>query len=182
MDYCTAHARPIFLQVVISASQKTMNTAISVIQFLPPSAGVPGLLTLPVLIAHFVQIVLDAVLVSHWKPVVPIVEPACQPPPTQLPSCHTKTPDSSLLPLHPLQISIADTDAIIADHGVGGSVGAASSDEKNVEEPALARAECPANALVFFATSEEPSLSTRVLNPSLAEFSAVERGLLVTPG
>ena len=166
----SAQARPIFLQVVISASQKTMNTAISVIQFLPPSAGVPGLLTLPVLIAHFVQIVLDAVLVSHWKPVVTPVEPASQ-------LHRTDAPDSSLYSRHPLQISIADTDAIIADHGEGGSIASArSSDDKENGVPALA--ECPANAAVFFATSEEPSLSTVLISSAVA----VERGLLLTPG
>ena len=46
----------LLFQVVISTSQKTMNTAVSVIQFLPPSAGARGLLILPVLIAHFMQV------------------------------------------------------------------------------------------------------------------------------
>ena len=42
--------------VVINASQKTVNTAVSVIQFLPLSLGNHGLLLLPCIISHFVQV------------------------------------------------------------------------------------------------------------------------------
>jgi sodium/bile acid cotransporter 7 len=56
--------------VVINCSQKTMNTAVSVIAFLPPTAGQRGLLTLPVVLAHFAQIIIDAFIVAQWKKVV----------------------------------------------------------------------------------------------------------------
>jgi sodium/bile acid cotransporter 7 len=42
--------------VVINASQKTVNTAVSVISFLPPAIGDPGLIMLPCIISHFVQV------------------------------------------------------------------------------------------------------------------------------
>lgn len=56
--------------VVINASQKTINTAMSVIQFLPPSDVLgldKGLLILPCLLSHFIQILMDAYLASSWK-------------------------------------------------------------------------------------------------------------------
>ena len=53
--------------VVINASQKTVNTAMSVLQFLPATLGNRGLLTLPCIISHFVQIIMDAYIVSYWK-------------------------------------------------------------------------------------------------------------------
>jgi hypothetical protein len=56
--------------VVINASQKTINTAMSVIQFLPPSDVLgldKGLLILPCLLSHFIQILMDAYLASWWK-------------------------------------------------------------------------------------------------------------------
>ena len=53
--------------VVISASQKTLNTAVSVIAFLPASLGDKGLITVPSIIAHCVQIIIDGFLVSWWK-------------------------------------------------------------------------------------------------------------------
>jgi hypothetical protein len=53
--------------VVISASQKTLNTAISVIAFLPPALGDRGLITVPCIIAHFAQIIMDGFLVSYWR-------------------------------------------------------------------------------------------------------------------
>ena len=53
--------------VVISASQKTLNTAVSVIAFLPASLGDKGLITVPSIIAHCIQIIIDGFLVSWWK-------------------------------------------------------------------------------------------------------------------
>jgi predicted Na+-dependent transporter len=53
--------------VVISASQKTLNTAVSVIAFLPASLGDKGLITVPSIIAHCVQIIIDGFIVSWWK-------------------------------------------------------------------------------------------------------------------
>ena len=42
--------------VVINCAQKTVNTAVSVIQFLPPALGNHGLLLLPCIISHFCQV------------------------------------------------------------------------------------------------------------------------------
>jgi hypothetical protein len=53
--------------VVISASQKTLNTAVSVIAFLPASLGDKGLITVPSIISHCIQIIIDGFLVSWWK-------------------------------------------------------------------------------------------------------------------
>lgn len=53
--------------VVINASQKTINTAASVVISLPPEAGDPGLLILPGIIAHFVQTIVDSALAARWK-------------------------------------------------------------------------------------------------------------------
>jgi sodium/bile acid cotransporter 7 len=53
--------------VVINASQKTVNTAMSVIQFLPESIADRGLLMLPCIISHFVQTIMDAFICSYWK-------------------------------------------------------------------------------------------------------------------
>jgi hypothetical protein len=53
--------------VVINASQKTVNTAMSVVQFLPPSLGDTGLLVLPCVVSHLVQVLLDAALVARWR-------------------------------------------------------------------------------------------------------------------
>lgn len=53
--------------VVINASQKTINTAASVVISLPPEAGDPGLLILPGIIAHFVQTIIDSMIAARWK-------------------------------------------------------------------------------------------------------------------
>jgi hypothetical protein len=75
-NFSVARLLPIRLaerkSLVINASQKTINTAMSVVQFLPDT-GAPGLakgaLMIPCLISHFCQIVMDAVLASKWKAV-----------------------------------------------------------------------------------------------------------------
>lgn len=56
--------------VVINASQKTINTAMSVLQFLPASEALgidKGLLIIPCIISHFAQIIMDAYVASYWK-------------------------------------------------------------------------------------------------------------------
>lgn len=53
--------------VVINASQKTINTAASVVISLPLEAGDPGLLILPGIIAHFVQTIIDSMIAARWK-------------------------------------------------------------------------------------------------------------------
>lgn len=75
-NFSVARLLPIRLterkSLVINASQKTINTAMSVVQFLP-NTGAPGLakgaLMIPCLVSHFCQIVMDAVLASQWKAV-----------------------------------------------------------------------------------------------------------------
>ena len=52
--------------VVIASSQKTLPVAMTVLLSLPPSFGDPGLTAIPVVVAHFVQIIIDAVLAAHW--------------------------------------------------------------------------------------------------------------------
>jgi sodium/bile acid cotransporter 7 len=53
--------------VVVNASQKTLNTAVAVIALLPSSVGDKGLITVPCIIAHFAQIIMDAFIVAYWK-------------------------------------------------------------------------------------------------------------------
>ena len=53
--------------VVVNCSQKTLNTAVSVIAFLPAALGDRGLITVPCIIAHLAQIVMDGFLVARWK-------------------------------------------------------------------------------------------------------------------
>lgn len=55
--------------VVINASQKTVNTAVSVIAYIPLTLGDKGLLTLPCILAHLSQIIIDAFIVAQWRKV-----------------------------------------------------------------------------------------------------------------
>lgn len=59
--------KPEQIAVLISNSQKTVNTALSVISYLPPAAGAAGLLTLPCLIAHLTQILVDSFLIGTFS-------------------------------------------------------------------------------------------------------------------
>mmetsp|Transcript_13658 Transcript_13658/g.16553 ORF Transcript_13658/g.16553 Transcript_13658/m.16553 type:complete len:419 (+) Transcript_13658:150-1406(+) len=53
--------------VVIVASQKTLPVAITVLDILPSNVlGSPGLVAVPIIIAHFVQIVIDAFIAASW--------------------------------------------------------------------------------------------------------------------
>lgn len=53
--------------VVINASQKTVNTAMSVISLMPEGLLDKGLLSLPCLLSHLVQVIIDSILVAKWK-------------------------------------------------------------------------------------------------------------------
>lgn len=53
--------------LVIMCSQKTLPVCLSVISFLPPSFGEHGLLAIPCIIGHIVQIVADAYLAQVWS-------------------------------------------------------------------------------------------------------------------
>jgi len=58
--------------VTIMCSQKTLPVAVAVIDFLPDDEsdenylGEPGIMVVACILAHFVQIVLDALLASYW--------------------------------------------------------------------------------------------------------------------
>ncbi|XP_062506094.1 uncharacterized protein LOC134182681 [Corticium candelabrum] len=52
--------------IIILASQKTLAIALSVLSYLPASVGDKGLLTIPVIISHMSQIIVDAFIVSLW--------------------------------------------------------------------------------------------------------------------
>ena len=52
--------------VVILGSQKTLPVALSVISFLPLALGSHGIISLPCIIAHFCQIVMDGVVAAKW--------------------------------------------------------------------------------------------------------------------
>lgn len=55
--------------VVILGSQKTLAIALSVLSFLPEALGSHGLMSLPCIICHFVQIVMDGVVAARWADV-----------------------------------------------------------------------------------------------------------------
>jgi hypothetical protein len=52
--------------VLIMGSQKTLPVCVTIISYFPPSFGVEGLLTLPCIMGHVVQLSIDAVIVSRW--------------------------------------------------------------------------------------------------------------------
>ena len=52
--------------VVILGSQKTLAVGLSVLSFLPEALGSHGLMSLPCIISHFVQIVMDGVVAARW--------------------------------------------------------------------------------------------------------------------
>lgn len=66
-------AAPEMRAVTIMCSQKTLPVAVAVIDFLPDNEnddgylGEPGIMVVSCIIAHFVQIVIDAVLASYWS-------------------------------------------------------------------------------------------------------------------
>jgi SBF-like CPA transporter family (DUF4137) len=51
---------------VITASQKTLGTGVAIVAFLPSSFGIPGLIILPFIFAHFGQIAMDGFMVPWW--------------------------------------------------------------------------------------------------------------------
>ena len=53
--------------VIILATQKTLPVSITLVNFLPDALGNKGLLTIPCIIAHFVQILIDGFLVARWE-------------------------------------------------------------------------------------------------------------------
>jgi solute carrier family 10 (sodium/bile acid cotransporter), member 7 len=59
--------------VVIMCSQKTLPVAVAIIDFLPSKSGdegylgEPGIMVIACILAHFVQIVIDAFVASYWS-------------------------------------------------------------------------------------------------------------------
>jgi solute carrier family 10 (sodium/bile acid cotransporter), member 7 len=56
-----------WIAVVVMASQKTLGVAVTVLDFLPAAAGEQGLILVPIIISHFVQIMIDSVIVSKLR-------------------------------------------------------------------------------------------------------------------
>ena len=52
--------------VIITTSQKTLGVAVTVLDLLPDSLGAKGLMLIPIIVAHFEQIFVDAMLASRW--------------------------------------------------------------------------------------------------------------------
>ena len=55
--------------VVVMGSQKTLPMAMTVLTFLPPSFGEPGLIAIPCILSHLTQIFVDAAICSKWAQV-----------------------------------------------------------------------------------------------------------------
>ena len=51
---------------VITCSQKALSTVVAVLAFFPPGAGELGLIVLPCIVCHFVQILMDGMMVNWW--------------------------------------------------------------------------------------------------------------------
>ena len=52
--------------VVIQCSQKSLAVALAVLGFLPAAAGDQGLMALPCIAGHLIQLIIDSVVVSVW--------------------------------------------------------------------------------------------------------------------
>ncbi|KAL6125505.1 hypothetical protein ACLB2K_073562 [Fragaria x ananassa] len=53
--------------VLLVASQKTLPVMVAVVEQLGDALGESGLLVLPCVAAHLNQIILDSILVNHWR-------------------------------------------------------------------------------------------------------------------
>ena len=54
--------------VVLMGASKTLPVAVAVIDGLPASLGNPGIMTIGCILAHFIQLLIDATLVARWAP------------------------------------------------------------------------------------------------------------------
>ena len=52
--------------VVILTSQKTLPVSITIMSFLPASLGQKGLMTIPAIVGHLSQLLIDSAVVSYW--------------------------------------------------------------------------------------------------------------------
>ena len=55
--------------VVLMGASKTLPVAVAVIDGLPASLGNPGIMTIGCILAHFIQLLIDAYIVARWAPV-----------------------------------------------------------------------------------------------------------------
>ena len=62
--------------VVIMCSQKTLPMAMTVLSFFPDSLGEPGLIAIPCIVSHLVQLFVDAFLAAKWAKVTSETEAA----------------------------------------------------------------------------------------------------------
>jgi predicted Na+-dependent transporter len=53
--------------VVIQCSQKTLPVSLTIVAFLPESAGDAGLLAIPCIIAQFTQMMIDSFIAVRWN-------------------------------------------------------------------------------------------------------------------
>ncbi len=61
--------------LVIMTSQKTLPMAMTVLSFFPESLGEPGLIAIPCIVSHLVQLFVDAFLAAKWAKVTTDVRP-----------------------------------------------------------------------------------------------------------
>ena len=54
---------------VIITSQKTLPVAMTVLEFLPPTLGQKGLIAIPIIASHLMQIIIDAFVAAKWASV-----------------------------------------------------------------------------------------------------------------
>jgi len=52
--------------VVIMCSQKTLPMAMTIVSFLPPEVGEQGLISIPCILSHLVQVFVDAFICARW--------------------------------------------------------------------------------------------------------------------
>lgn len=57
---------PMRKSVVIMGSEKAITVAAAILSCLPDSVGVKGVVAIPVILGHFIQILIDASIVSSW--------------------------------------------------------------------------------------------------------------------
>eukprot|EP00958_Prasinococcus_capsulatus_P010942 scaffold1074_cov409-Prasinococcus_capsulatus_cf.AAC.14 len=65
-DPSQAAARGVRRATILVGSQKTLPVAVAVLGQLGNALGQPGVVLLPLVVTHLLQIVMDSVLVSTW--------------------------------------------------------------------------------------------------------------------
>ena len=70
-NYMVAHqllrlSAELEIAIVLMCSQKTLPMAMTVLSFLPASLGAPGLIAIPCILSHLIQLFVDAFLAARW--------------------------------------------------------------------------------------------------------------------